>query len=208
MIHLKIFLKILKCGVLLVNIYGTGLANGGDRLTFTSSVSQGRTPYTYRWQADIGRVYTASRSSSLSITMPQNDDLELRLTVTDADGRVNTDTHFTRNSFLNGGGCTICPDSSLFDTVGEEDILSEELPSEMLVYPNPTVNELQIILGNDYESYRKWQIVDLQGKVILEAPIDKIESRQIDIDIKNLSTSTYILHLLGEEEMSIRFVKN
>ena len=194
-----------------VNIYGTGLANGGDRLTFTSSVSQGRTPYTYRWQADIGRVYTASRSSSLSITMPQNDDLELRLTVTDADGRVNTDTHFTRNSFLNGGGCTICPDSSLFDTVGEEDILSEELPSEMLVYPNPTVNELQIILGNDYESYRKWQIVDLQGKVVLEALIDgdQAESRLISINIQRLSATTYILNLLGTgESRSVRFIKD
>ncbi len=74
--------------------------------------------------------------------------------------------------------------------------------------PLSSILSLQIILGNDYDSYNKWQIVDLQGKVILEAPIDKIESRQIDIDIKNLSTSTYILHLLGEEEMSIRFVKN
>ena len=194
-----------------VNIYGTGLVNGGDRLTFISSVSQGRTPYTYRWQADIGGgFYTANRSSSLSITMPQNDDLELRLTVTDADGRVSTDTHFTRNSFLNGGKCIICPDSRLFDTVSEEDILEEELPSEMLVYPNPTVNELQVILGNDYDSYNKWQIVDLQGKVILEALIEKIEieSRQIDIDIKSLSTSTYILHLSGVEERSIRFIKN
>ena len=195
-----------------VNIYGSGLANGGDRLTFTSSVSQGRTPYTYRWQADRGGgFYTASTSSSLSITMPQNDDLNLRLTVTDADSRVNTDTHFTRNSFLNGGGCTICPDSSLFDTVSEEEVLEQELPDEMLVYPNPTVNELQIVLGEDYESYNKWQIVDLQGKLIMEATIDEVEteSRQITINIKGLSASTYILNLLGTgEARSIRFIKD
>ncbi len=65
--------------------------------------------------------------------------------------------------------------------------------------PNPTVNELQIILGEDYESFNKWQIVDLQGKLIIEEPIlqQEVDRGKFSIDIRSLPASVYVIKLLG-----------
>ena len=92
-----------------VAIYGPADAESGDVVSFLSGVNQGNAPYHYQWEVNSGTgFYHAGNLTFLDVTMPPND-LEVKLTVTDANGRVNSDTHFVMNTFY-GGGCVICPD--------------------------------------------------------------------------------------------------
>ena len=83
------------------SIFGPGSANDGDALAFSGSASNGQAPYTYRWEVNTGGgYYTASTASTLNYTMPVGKDLEVSLTITDANGQQATDYQFVMNLFF------------------------------------------------------------------------------------------------------------
>ena len=188
-----------------VAIYGPGTAEGGDVISFTSGVSQGNSPYTYKWEADIGGgFFTAGRSTSLNVTMPTNSDLEVRLTVTDADGRVNTDTHFVMNTYY-GGGCTICPDLFGYDVNVSK--IDHDKP---LAFPVPAGEVLNVILPENDILYLQYQIIDPSGKVIMDKRItdDEREALFLEVNLRAIESSSYIFRLKGDSKVdNLRFIK-
>ena len=169
-----------------VKIYGgSGLANDGDRLSFSSSVTNASNPITYRWQANTGRgYYNVGFSHSLSLIMPTDRDLYVRLVVTDKEGRTDTDVGFVRNSHLDGGGgnggsrngggresggggrpCTACPDSIVFD-LSTEEVQTEILDdTPFLLYPNPSSDFIEIAFRDNLSDFENAQIINLSGAV-------------------------------------------
>jgi len=194
-----------------VNIYGPSLADDGDILSFSSGVSNVSGQVTYRWEANIGGgYYTAGISPFLSFTMPADIDLNIRLTVTDSEGRTDTDTHFVRNSFLNGGPCTICPDSTAFDFSLEDIQIDKIEKAQPLLYPNPSSDFVEIAFEDDISGFERMQIIDLRGSVKSEFLLRTmgLASNVLTLDVSNLQQATYIIKLIGDGlNKSFRFIK-
>ena len=140
-----------------------------------------------------------------------NNDLDLLLTVTNTDGRVDTDTHLVRNNFL-GGGCTKCPDSTLLDISPLKELPKEEILQsiDLLIYPNPTTKYLRISFPNDSELPNKYKLVDLSGTTVSESKISIEETKNgsFNLDITPLKPATYIIVLFDNNtRLSFRFIK-
>jgi len=196
---------------LVVDIQGPGSANNGDPLEFTSSVYNGQSPYSYVWQANIGGgYYTAGYSSSLNMTMPTDNDLELILTVTDGNSQQASDYTFVRNNFL-GGGCTVCPDSTMNDVIAV-DSEADEKPelNRINVYPNPASDKLTIRWNDELSSESKFQIVDNNGLVVFEIQwFSSLEGKNYKtLDISGLKRGVYFLKSSdGNSYKTVRFIK-
>jgi hypothetical protein len=192
-------------------IQGPGSANNGDQLEFTSSVHNGQSPYSYVWQANIGGgYYTAGYSSSLNMTMPTDNDLELTLTVTDGSSQQASDYTFVRNNFL-GGGCTVCPDSTMNDVIAV-DSEADEKPelNRINVYPNPASDKLTIRWNDGLSSDSKFQIVDNNGLVVSEIQwFFSLEGQNYKtLDISGLKRGVYYLKSSdGNSYNTVRFIK-
>ncbi len=184
------------------NIYGPGSANDGDRLNFTSSVSNGTSPYSYRWQVDIGGgYYTAGTSSSLTYTMPTDKDLRLRLAVTDANGNTATDDHFVRNLFEDGGPCEICP------SIGEED--PEVTENSFLLFPNPAEEVVNITYQLVNESNVSLSLIDISGKIIEQVNYQELKgTHELELDLSDIDRGVYIINFKANNfSKAIRLVK-
>ncbi len=196
-----------------VSIFGPGSGNEGDALFFTSSVSNGQSPYTYQWQANTGSgFYTVGAGSTLNFTMPA-DDLDISLTVTSANTQQDTDFHSVMNLYLGGGGCTVCPDSTALDYSGPEENLNKQVLGleESLLFPNPSSNQLQIILPEKIEGSIILQIVDLNGTVFFENTTNgntTSKQRLQTISVAGLKQGIYLVKIIGNgTNQSMRFIK-
>ena len=74
------------------------------------------------------------------------------------------------------------------------------------IFPNPTTSQLNINLKSPNKIIRQLQIIDLQGKKILQK---QINAKQTKLDVSNLSKGVYILEGLTNtgESFSRKFVK-
>lgn len=195
-----------------VNIYGVGMANDGDPVNLTSSVSNVSGSVSYQWRLDMGGgFYTAGVSSTLNFTMPTDEDVDVRLTVTDSEGRTDTDIHFVRNSFLNGGPCTICPDSTTYDFAEVSGEMNELEEAESLLYPNPTSDFIELIIEERMSSESdRIQIIDLKGAIQSQRTITLAEANKGSIieNVTGLREGIYLVKYIGEHhKQTFRFVK-
>ncbi len=196
---------------MVVNIQGPGSANNGDPLFFTSSVYNAQNPVSLTWQANIGGGYfNAGSSSTLSMTMPTDNDLELILTAVDGNSQQASDYAFVRNNFL-GGGCTICPDSTLNDAISSKNTINDiNVFNGINVYPNPASDRLTIQLSDGIYKEERFQIIDSNGLTISENIfIAKGEKQNsTTLDISELKKGLYFLkYSSGNSNKTIRFIK-
>ncbi|MEM0544042.1 T9SS type A sorting domain-containing protein [Flavobacterium sp. j3] len=68
------------------------------------------------------------------------------------------------------------------------------LDNDFLVYPNPTQN-IVIIKQNNIQTFSKYQIFDLQGKLIKSKQCE-FSNGELIVDISNLAPNTYLLKLI------------
>ncbi len=194
-------------------IYGKGMANDGESLTFTSSVSNGQSPISYNWQVNTGSGYFGAWSGySLTYTMPAGKNLNVKLTVTGGDGQTSTAYHTVQNSFLGGGPCTKCPDiegkiAVLTDAVESE----EELATGDILFPNPSSGTIYLKTDKESEQFDRYEIVDISGAMVQEQKIDvgsAMNQNTLGFDISKLSKGIYVLRLMGSgSSISFKFVK-
>jgi hypothetical protein len=90
------------------------------------------------------------------------------------------------------GGVILYRNTSL--NVGIE---SAYKPLNISIYPNPATDNIYI-RANDSEKFSKVQLLDLNGKVIVE--INEENSFQ-KIDTKNLPSGLYIIRVLGSQSI-------
>lgn len=86
--------------------------------------------------------------------------------------------------------------------------LKEEIINiSLTVFPNPTSNYLTLLIKRINYKSLKYQLVDVQGKLIES---DMIHSEETQIDMNNLNTGTYIIHILNKHEKikSFKIIKN
>ena len=78
----------------------------------------------------------------------------------------------------------------------------------LLVFPNPTADNLTLQVS-DYNSEKlSYQVFDLQGKLLKNG---QIETQQTQINTGNLASATYFIHVLNKENkkvQSFKIIKN
>lgn len=83
-------------------------------------------------------------------------------------------------------------------------IYGEHQNSLISIYPNPVKDILYISTNIKLSSNLLFSIIDMQGRVIKEDKIFKIDSSNIQIDVRTLSLGIYLIKLNGRVQ---RFVK-
>lgn len=192
-------------------ISGPGSANGGDILSFFANPINGQSPYSYQWQVNTGSgYYVAGSSYNLNIVMPNDNDMEVFLTVTDANNQQATAYNFVHNTSL-GGGCTVCQDEGIQDSIPEEVINQLNDVESLLIYPNPSSSQLNLIHKTQSNQVTKVQIMHPSGRVIYQTELysNYLGVAVDSIDISHLKSGTYYLKYFKSNIVkTLRFVKN
>ena len=78
----------------------------------------------------------------------------------------------------------------------------------LLVFPNPTADNLTLQVS-DYNSEKlSYEVFDMQGKLLKNG---QIETQQTQINTGNLASATYFIHVLNKENkkvQSFKIIKN
>ncbi len=85
--------------------------------------------------------------------------------------------------------------------------LQNDKATEILVFPNPTANVLQLQLNKNYTSMNV-QIVNALGQVVKQYTNLSTQNQTLQIPVKALANGNYWLHLQGDgEKQVLQFVK-
>ena len=192
------------------NILGSRSANGGVNLTYSADLYNGQAPYTYSWQANKGTgYYNAGTFSALNITMPSDHNLEIKLTVTDANGQLASDYVFVQNLYLDGG-CTQCPDTKPNDVMVLSDTMLQQ-EQGITLYPNPSGDKITFEVTTDVNKPTLVQIFDGNSLNVFQLEIPSTEKQEIvtrTIDIQSLQKGIYFIRYSNSSKSkTYRFVK-
>jgi len=75
---------------------------------------------------------------------------------------------------------------------------------KVVVYPNPTQNEVKVIFDKDFYTLAK--VIDMQGKVLLKKSI-AIHESELSFDMKSLEAGNYLIQLEGKTTYIQKVVK-
>lgn len=89
--------------------------------------------------------------------------------------------------------------------VMDASFISENFVSQVIVYPNPTNNELNISLGMDVEK-AVIQILDISGRIVFSEVFSSVNDMKLDVS--ELNSGVYMLSVSADEGSAVlRFVK-
>ena len=87
--------------------------------------------------------------------------------------------------------------------------LNEVAPKISLVaYPNPTSNDLNLVVNEFKNDNLTYQLIDMHGKLLL---VGSIDAQQTQVNTKLLASATYFLHVynqLNQQVQSFKIMKN
>lgn len=87
-------------------------------------------------------------------------------------------------------------------------IKETELNISLTVFPNPTANNLTLLISECNNEKWSYQLLDMQGKLLAN---QQIVAKQTEIDMNNLASATYIVNVINQENkkvQSFKIVKN
>jgi len=195
-----------------VSISGSpGLASNGQKINLSASVTSGTAPFTYNWRVNSGGgFYTASRTSTLKINMPTNQDLNVNLTVTDAQGRSGSGSTFIRNGRLGGGGGPSGGGDPVFIPRPTNEVIRETIAvKELTLFPNPTQESLNLSLPKDM-TLTEIVVTDIKGATVMSPNVTEIEinNHLVTLDVSKFEPGVYFLKIADRNDSrSFRFIK-
>nr|WP_287936534.1 M12 family metallo-peptidase [Algoriphagus sp.] len=188
------------------SILGPGTAGNGQTLNFSPNIQGGIAPYSTSWQLNNGSgYYFAGNGTTLTTTMPTNQNLEVMLVVTDQNNSTFTAYRTVQNDFL-GGGCTVCPDLGDLEDVGEN------LNNDVILFPNPTSDKITIKSSDRGNGFYSFEVTDVKNRTIVTSQI-RVESQneqQIILSVDKLKPGVYLFSYQNSlnEIIHLRFIKN
>lgn len=84
---------------------------------------------------------------------------------------------------------------------------NKEIELDYSIYPNPTPSALTLKYSGNFSDGMKYQLIDLQGKILKEGSILNLENI---IELDNFNPSTYILNVFNFTKLikSFKIIKN
>ncbi|MEO9219043.1 MAG: zinc-dependent metalloprotease [Bacteroidia bacterium] len=170
--------------------------NSGNYTWSVNDLTGGIAPYTYDWEYTLNGTNWSSFGNTASITaqLPNNYDLNLRLTVVSSIGQVASATHYTMNLGDDPHGHYALNQSDLNNDLKKSD--SENKLSEdrgFNLYPNPNNGTFTLNLQqNSAES--NIYVADIFGKVVFEKQHNT--DINVNINLSNMSKGIYIVRVV------------
>ncbi len=162
-----------------------GYIAGGENKFYTASVS-GKKIYEVSLEGEVTHVAGTGAAGS-------NDGDVLLATFSEPNGVALSPTG---DSLLVTDKNTVRLISGL-NTIS--DVQESELKTKFRFYPNPVNNIINI--ETLYESpFKKWQIVDHQGKIIKESRVNSTDQSRLQISIEKLTEGVYFLRVLTHSQ--------
>lgn len=112
-----------------------------------------------------------------------------------------------RVNLITEDGCSASSDTLRFGTVTSNE--DQVLKNNLTISPNPTSENLELVLDNDYVGNTEIVITDVLGRVIWQQKTDKFETKLAKtIAVENWASGTYYLKLQTNKGFAVkRFVK-
>jgi hypothetical protein len=188
------------------SILGPGIAGNGQTLNFSPSIQGGISPYSISWHLNNGSgFFFAGNGTSLTTTMPTNQNLEVMLVVTDQNNTSFTAYRTVQNDFL-GGGCTVCPD------LGNLEDADENIELKVILFPNPTSDNITIKSSGEGTGFYSFEVTDVKNGTIVTSQINVLSQnvKQITLSVGKLKLGVYLFSYQNSlnEIHQIRFIKN
>jgi hypothetical protein len=79
-----------------------------------------------------------------------------------------------------------------------------ELNISLLVYPNPTLENLIIQINNFNNDILKFEVCDVQGKLLLDS---QITEQKTTINMSNFAAATYFLNVVNQKNKKVKSFK-
>jgi hypothetical protein len=95
-------------------------------------------------------------------------------------------------------------------TVKTEDLSVKELgiATELLVYPNPATETLNISFSDDYQGQVSLKLTDVSGREIWSSVVSKDNTiYQTTVNLSDMASGTYILEVNGKDKTVRKVVK-
>ncbi|MCF6341922.1 MAG: T9SS type A sorting domain-containing protein [Bacteroidales bacterium] len=146
-----------------VYISGPRQGNNSGTYTWTAHGSQGQPPYSYQWKFSLNGVsyYNVGTGSSITSQLPYDNDLYIKVILTDANQDQATAYYYVFNSDAEGG-----PKNSVVVDKEASEGRPEAASVIQKVYPNPASNQLALdyLLNEDAEI--QFTVTDMQGRIV------------------------------------------
>lgn len=87
-------------------------------------------------------------------------------------------------------------------------IIESEFNSALLVFPNPTVDNLTLIIDDYNNEELLYQLFDIKGELLIK---DRVNTQQTQINTLCLAPSTYHLYIINQSNnkvQSFKIIKN
>jgi len=86
-------------------------------------------------------------------------------------------------------------------------LINEKLDYSVLLVPNPATDNVAIRFSRTLQAASNFTVMDMSGKVMLKARIDKDEATK-NVNISSLAPGQYLIHLnLANDLISLPFIK-
>jgi hypothetical protein len=134
--------------------------------------------------------------------MPNNSDLNLQLTVTDAQPQSVIATYFVRNLYIGGGPCNPCP-------IVETENLKVDKKPPLNLYPIPAKDILNYTIEGAQYGEISVQVFNQSGIEVMSKKLLEISNTNSGtIDVKNYKPGIYYLMVVGKDFVTTKkFVK-
>jgi len=200
------------------SVYISGPTKGDNNGYYTWSAigSGGTPPYTYLWQYSLDGINynsTLGTTQSVSASLPLDNDLYLKVIITDSKQSQATDFFLTIN--MGGGvipeaiattykstGTSSAPISLTVNNYANE---TKEMPLRQLVYPNPAQNITTVQYVSEHSGTVQILIINSLGAIIRSYEIihqfPGIYSKTIQVD--RLENGIYFIRVISDGKQEI-----
>ena len=78
------------------------------------------------------------------------------------------------------------------------------LKISLVAYPNPTTNDLTLVVNEFKNEKLTYQLIDMQGKLVL---LGNIAAQQTQVNTTALAAATYFLHVYNQQNQQVQSFK-
>jgi len=93
---------------------------------------------------------------------------------------------------------------NVFGQLGSPSSIVESDFAKIKVFPNPTIDKLNLTLDHEIQKLNSIQILDFQGRLIREYETSLVHDKSLCLDVQYLQFGTYILRILADDQIHSR----
>lgn len=181
-----------------VFIFGPEFGKNNATYTWTSEGSGGQTPYTYKWYFSLTGTYYDYVGSGSSVTdqLPLNNDLYIKMVMTDSNQDQAIDYYYVFNQDADGPG-----NKSAVKIKSETVVAENSFKMIKSINPNPANKYTNITINLDVAGTVQISVMDLIGRIRFSHTINVEKGiSSVELITEALENGIYIVKVAGNNK--------